>query len=136
MSRKKATELLKSVAAKAETIEKKFQPVEQPEDNAEVSKALQAHTVAPFARAARLHGYSAGAAKEGGMGTQRTRSAYEPPVIPVRRVVPPNSEVVKAEELTDCTTCGIVHKSTSGCPRCKKNTAEASEALPFHKRGR
>jgi inorganic pyrophosphatase len=91
------------------------------EHEEEVEKGLRAQQALGMARAYRLHDFYAGTAQpQPAIGTTRRANEWEPPVVPVRKVETPPDEVSKGalEQFVTC-GCGIIHKSTNACPRCR-----------------
>jgi len=123
---------MKKVLEEALDILKSICPVEEPQEVLEpVDKALKAAQIAGMSRRVRLHEYAAGAALEQPeVGTNRVRPTHEPPVVPVRVVVTPESTPRLAPNpLVECGQCGYLHKSLDGCTRCAHTAKLGGEAV-------
>ncbi len=65
-------------------------------------------------------------------GVSYTRSAHEPPVVPIRRVEAPQPTPRKEAVMKSCELHGYIHKSDAACPLCVR--ANPTEATPLWSR--
>jgi len=112
------------------------------------SKALRAITVAGLTRRERMDAaYQLGVAQGHAvprvqvetvqlnnlnLGTHITRPTHEPPVVPVRRVDPPQPAARPGPTMESCAVHGYIHKSGSDCSLCVQSRVSAP--LPIWRR--